>query len=789
MINIGGLALGISTCIFIMLFVADEYSYDRFHENAHRIARVVLKGKISDELITEFSTPTPVSKTLQDEFPEVELGVRLKNYGTPKISYGKTTLRTTRVAFVDPEFFQVFSLPLISGDLSTVLNQPNSVVITKETSRKYFGEENPVGKVLDFHDMGKRYKVSGVMEEVPTNSHFHFDLFATTLGLEDKMDYEWVQSNSYSYLLLQEGTELADLESKLPSIVEKYMGPQIQQALGMSYAEFNSNGNHVGLFLQPLTDIHLPSELTEQNDEIEQSGSIKTIYILSAVALFILVIACINFINLSTAIASQRSREVGVKKVLGGYKGQLILQFLTESTVITVFAMVLSILIVVVALPYFNALSGKTLLISSLLTPKILIFLALIGLAIGVLAGLYPALVLSSFKPISALKGKIYQRSNTQWVRGGLVILQFSISVILIIGTLIADLQMNFILNKDLGYNKDRLLVIRESWILGEKEIVFKQQLEADSRVASITRSGYVPSGSTNNSMYNIYPDANSDSFRRTHLYFVDDQYLETMGMELVAGRNFSNNQANDSSSTIINETAARIFGLGADAVGKVISMGTDLEGGKRDLKIIGVVKDFHFKTLYQSIAPLGMINVPNSGLIVRAHDAELSELIATMKELWSDFGTGEPFNYTVLAESYKETYRSETNLSGVLRVFTMLTIFVALIGLFGLVTFTVEQKVKEIGIRKVLGSSVSQIVSMLTMSFMKLIGVSFLVAFPLGLYLSRQWLQDFSYRIEVPWWVLGAAAILTVVMALITIGLKAVRAGMANPVEALRNE
>ena len=785
-INISGLALGIATCITIVLFVADEYSYDRYNQFSDRIYRVILKGKISDEVISEAVTPAPVAKTMQQEFPEVELGVRLKNSGTPRISVESNSFRNSRLAFVDPEFFQVFTLPMIQGDPNTVLQNPNTVVITKETAEKFFGTENPIGKSLEFEDLNEEYIVTGIMENVPGNSHFHFDLFATTFGLKDALDFEWIQSNGYSYILLREPNQVSELALKLPAMVEKYMGPQIQQALGLSYSDFELKGNHVGLFLQPLTDIYLRSDFTEQS-ELESRGSIKTLYILSGVAIFILLIACINFMNLSTSMATKRAREVGLKKVLGGGRSQLMTQYLLESTLVTLIAMGVAMLLVAITLPYFNILSGKTLQVTTLFDPKVLTYVFGFGLLVGLLAGVYPAFVLSSLRPISALKESILRLGSGQKVRAGLVVFQFAVSVILIISTLIADLQMSYILNKDLGFEKDHIMVLRDSWMLGDKEVIFKEQLEADTRVASITRSGYIPAGTTNSSMYNIYPDPNSDSFRRTSLYYVDDDYLETMGMQLIHGSNFSSDQDTDSSSTIINETAAKLFGLDKNPIGHVITMASN--NMKRDLKIIGVVKDFHFNSLYQPIEPLFMLNVPNSGLILRAGNRELSGLISHVETLWKQFNTGEPFSYTILDESYRNIYVAESNLRSVLRVFTFLSIFVALIGLFGLVSFSTEQRFKEIGIRKVLGSSATQIVTLLARNFVKLVSLSLLIAIPVSYYLVKQGLRDFAYRIDIPWWVFLVAALLTLILAFATVSLRSIKAALTNPVDALRNE
>jgi len=788
LINICGLAIGIATCFVIMLYVADELSYDRYHEKADQIFRVVLRGKLNGELIKEANTPTPVAQTLQQDYPEVLQSTRIRNFGTPQITYKRNTFRDSKLAFVDANFLQVFTLPLIKGDPATVLKEPRTIVITKEQALKYFGDENPIGKILDFKEWNQGYKVTGVIDKVPANSHFHFDVFASMEGLAEAKELNWVQSNYHSYLVLNKDYNYRDLELKLPQFVEKYMGPQLQEALGMSYTEFHEKGNEVGLFLQPLTDIHLHSDFTTVS-ELEPGGDIKSVYIFCVVALFILLIACINFINLTTAAATKRAKEVGVKKVLGSKRTQLISQFLTESFMVTIAAMLIALVLVALALPLFNGLSGKALVLGHFLTPQIVILLAAFAILVSILAGSYPAFILSNYKPVIALKSNFKNSANGKSVRSGLVVFQFVISAGLILATLIVDRQMSFIQNKDIGYTKDQLLVLRDSGLLGNSESAFKELLRQDSRIERITNSGYIPVGPTNINMRGIYPDQQSDAIRRTFIYEVDDQYIPTMGMELASGRNFSKTYGSDSSSTIINETAARIFGFANDALDKTLIVSTNNQGGRMEFKVIGVVKDFHFKTLHQSIEPLVMINYPSPGLIIKANTSEMAGLIASIEKMWKGFNVEEPFNYSLLDESFNQSYLSERNLGTIIRIFALLTIFVACLGLFGLVTFTVEQKFKEIGIRKVLGSSVSQIVSMLSKDFLKLVFISLLLAFPLSYYLMNKWLQDFAYRIEIHWWVFVAAGVVTLIIAFLTIGIKSLKAGMANPVDSLRNE
>ena len=781
-INVSGLAIGIATCLIIMLFVVDELSFDRYNKNADRMARVVLKGQLNGEVIKEAVTPAPVGPTLKEEFPEVEAVTRLRRMGLPKIRYGNVTFANSRFAFVDPNFFEVFTLPLIKGDPKTALKNPNTVVITQEQAVKFFGNEDPIGKIIEIKDGNTQYKVTGVIEKVPANSHFHFDLFASMEGLADAKENNWMASNYFNYVLFSGGTDFTTFESKLPAIVEKYMGPQVEQ-IGMTYQKFREGGNEIGLFIQPITDIHLHSDFATQS-ELEPGGDMKSVYIFGSVALFMLLIACINFMNLSTAAATKRSKEVGVKKVLGSRNGQLINQFLVESSISTALSLVLALGVVVVALPLFNQLSGKTLDVNFLFQTKVIVGLFVLGIVITLLAGSYPAFYLSSFKAIAALKNKINHNRGVG-IRSSLVVFQFVISACLIVAIIIVNQQMSFIQSKEIGYDRDQLLVLRDSYLLGTNESVFRNQIMNDSRVERVTMSGFVPAGPTDNNMTNVFPGDQKELIRRTLVYNIDDQYIPTMGMELVMGRNFSSVPEVDSAHVIINETAVRTLGLGNNPVGEILS----IDNGTRKLTIIGVVKDFHFKSLREIIAPLIMLNNPYGGLIIKTKTKEMSALLASLESEWQAFDTGEPFSYALLDELYNETYLTEQKMGTILEIFAMLTVLVACLGLFGLVTFTAEQRIKEIGIRKVLGASVVQIVSMLSKELLRLVVLSFIIAFPLGFYLMDKWLQDFAYRIDIQWWVFVLAGLVIVFIAFLTMSAKTIKSAWVNPVESLRSE
>ena len=495
----------------IMMFIADELSYDRYNEKADQIVRIVLKGKVNGEIIKEAVTAAPVASTLKNEFPEVLDATRLRRVGTPKITYKENTFKNP-VAFVDPNFFSVFTLPFIQGDPKTALLLPNSIVITKEQAFNYFGAEDPINKLLEFKDAKEQYKVTGVIEKVPTNSHFHFDLFASMEGLAHSKEDKWLESNYFTYVVLEKGTDLNQFEAKMPAIIKKYMGPQVAQ-LGMTFEKFQESGNEIGLFIQPLTDIHLFSDFAGAS-ELEAGGNINSIYIFGVVALFMLLIACINFMNLSTAGATKRSKEVGVKKVLGSQKNQLVHQFLVESFISTAVAMILGVLTVTVCLSLFNQLSGKELEATFLLKPKVMASLLALTIFIGLLAGSYPAFFLSSIKPITALKNKFSNGGKSKGIRSALVVFQFVISAILILAIIVVSQQMCYIQDKNIGYKRDHRIVLRESYLLGSNENAFKNQLLTDPRIESVTMSAFIPAGPTDNNMTSVWVGDNKEDFR-----------------------------------------------------------------------------------------------------------------------------------------------------------------------------------------------------------------------------------------------------------------------------------
>lgn len=782
--NITGLAIGISVCCIIALFVKDELSFDRYNDKADRIFRIVFKANINGGRINESTVMPPVAQTLKNEFPEVEEATRIRQYSTPKVVYGEKTFKEGQFAFVDANFFQVFTLPLINGDANNALAEPNTIVLSEDLARKYFGSEDPLGKVLTFANNNAAMTVTGVMKNIPAASHFHFDMLGSMTTLPEAKQNTWMASNFFTYLVLRKGHDYKKLEAKLPSMVEKYMGSQILQEMGMSLSQFRTKGNNLGFALQPLTSIHLYSNTTS---EFEPGGDARYIYIFCAIAVFMLLLACINFVNLSTAGAAKRAKEVGVRKVIGSGKWQLVKQFLLESICLSFLAVALSLLMMQLALPVFNSLSGKNLHLR--FNGFSVAALTALGVLVGIAAGGYPAFFLASFKPIVVLKSKAGAGAKSFGLRSALVVFQFFISVSLMVSTIVVYQQMKFIRNKKLGYDKAQLLVLPNSWALGKNETVFKEQLLGDPRIVAATVSSYRPAGPSDNNNALAYPEGKESQLMKTIEYGVDDQYIPTLGMQMAVGRNFSDALKTDSSAMIINETAAAAFGWGANAVGQKIVRENSVRGRNAVFTVIGVVKDFHFKSLHEPITPLLMVLQPQTGLILKIKTADVSGLLASLKQQWAAFNTDEPFTFSFMDDLYNKTYAAEQKTGQLLNIFALLTILVACLGLFGLATYTAEQRTKEIGIRKVLGASVTQVTGMLSKEFIRLVLLACVASFPLSYWAMYRWLQDFAYRVTIGWWVFGLAAVAALLIALFTVSFQAIKAAIANPVKSLRTD
>jgi putative ABC transport system permease protein len=787
-INILGLSVGIATCLLITLYVADELSYDKYNDKASRIYRVNVDLKFGGAEQKFAVAAAPLAFTMVKEYPQIENAVRFRGYGPSVIKKGDQNIKEDRIIFADSTLFFVFTLPMISGDPKTALTEPNAVVITKSMATKYFDKINPIGKVLRF-DNKNDYKVTGVIKDVPKNSHFNYDFFVSLSGSDESRNDIWPSFNFNTYFLLRKDVDPKLIIAKMQETTQKYMWPQVQQMMKVDAEEFKRSGNYVNLSLIPLTDIHLHSDRIA---ELSANIDIQIVYIFSLVAVFILLIACINFMNLSTARSANRAKEVGVRKVLGTQRSNLVSQFLTESVLMSLLSFIVATLIAFLLMPFFNQLASKQLSLSPVEHP--VLFPALMGLAVlvGLLAGSYPAFYLSAFKPIEVLKGKLQSGFKNSYLRSSLVVFQFAVSITLIIGTIIIYDQLMFIQNKKLGFNKEQVLIVKNAYVLANQSEVFKNEVSKFKEVQTASLSGYLPVPSSRSDQP-FFPEGEINTERAVSMQYwpIDHNYIKTLGMEIKNGRNFSKDFLTDSSGVLINESAAKLFGF-KDAVGKKITSFKDVNHpeDKSTYTILGVVRNFHFESLRQNIGALCMYLGPSTDAIAfRLNGENIAATVKNIEALWKKMAPSEPFTYSFLNEDFNRMYESEQRSGKIFISFAILAILIACLGLFGLATYAAEQRTKEIGIRKVLGATVGSIANMLSRDFLKLVIIAALLAFPLAWWAMHTWLQNFAYRIDISWWVFVIAGMIAILIALFTISFKAIKAALANPVKSLRTE
>jgi putative ABC transport system permease protein len=786
LINVFGLSVGLACCMLISAYLYQEITYDTYSVNSKQLYRVQLTDKSGPTAVEYPGVDMAVGPGIKNALPGVQAFTRLTRRGPVFVKYGPQQFKEEKIMMIDSNFLQLFSIPLLKGDTRTALVEPRTMVITKDFEKKYFGDAGGMGKMITIGS--DLVKVTGVIDKIPDNSHFHGDAFlslATWYPASAKQT--WSNVGDFTYLLLDKNADPHKLEAAFPQLVAKYVVPEIQHDMGVSVAEARKSINTFIFSLQPITDIHLH---TGAKFDLEPGGDIHYVYIFAALAIFVLLLACINFTNLSTAAATRRAKEIGVRKVLGSGKNSLVGQFLTESLLLTGLAMLLALGLVYIVLPYFNNISGKNIALAFFISPGAIAGeLGLIAL-VGILAGLYPAVFLSSFKIIPILKGTgVAQSSARSGLRSGLIVFQFAISTALIISTFVVYQQLNFMQNKKLGYDKDQVLVINDAYALGNNIGAFKQQLLNDSRVVNASKADNAPGYSDEGGTVIYSPDAGNGSHTEisTALYWIDPNYIPTLKMELVKGRNFYQAGAADSAAVIVNEAEVADLGFGnTDPIGKTI-----VRSGQRKYTIVGVVKDFNYTSAKQKIAPLMMIASNNSKgkVIARIKTTDVPRLISDIKTKWESFNPGGPFNYSFLDEQYASLYGAEARTGKIFTSFSVLAIIIACLGLFGLAAFMIRQRVKEIGIRKVLGASTGSITLLLSKEFLQLIAIAALIAYPVTWFAMHKWLQDFAYRISIQWWVFAAAGILALAVAAITISFQAVKAALANPVRSLRSE
>ena len=787
-INIFGLALGLASFILIVLYVSDELSYDCFHKNANRIYRIHSDIRFGGTDMSMAVSADPMGAALKKDYPQIEEFTRLyASEGSKLFKKGNTYITETRVTYADSTFFDVFTFPSLAGNTKTALNEPNTVVINETTAKKYFGSTaSAMGKMMECNDNGtKLYKVTAVIKDLPKNSHFIFDMFLSM----DNVDYafgSYLSHNFHTYLLLKPGADYKAVEKNFPQYVDKYVLPSAKAFMQIeSMKDFEKSGNRLSYSLMPLTNIHLHSA---RGVELGVNGAIQYVYIFGAVALFILLIACINFMNLSTARSASRAKEVGIRKVLGTEKKSLIQQFLAESILTSFIAMVLAVLCTWGSLGWFNTLAGKEFYMSELLQPKIVLFLLLIPIVVGLVAGSYPAFFLSAFKPISVLKGKINSGFAKSNLRSSLVVFQFFASILLITSTLIIYKQLNYIQSVKIGFNKEQVLIVDNTSMGTSTAEAFKNQVAKLSGVKEASFAGYLPvnNSSRSDNTWSTESVMNEKNGFNMQNWKVDYDYIPTLGMQMLKGRNFSREYGGDSTALIINEATAAL--IGGNPIGKKLYSSND--NGPLIYTIIGVVKNFNYESLRKNVSPL-CFRLGNNrwASAYRVETKDIKSLLAQVETNFKRLSPGMPFHYSFLDESFTAMYRDEQRVAKVAFSFSFLAILIACLGLFGLATYMAEQRTKEIGIRKVLGASVSGIIQMLSKDFIKLVLIACVFAIPLAWWVMNKWLQDFAYRINIGWWVFAAAGLIVLLIALLTVSSQAVKAALSNPVKSLRTE
>jgi putative ABC transport system permease protein len=784
-INLFGLTIGLACCMLILVYILNELSFDKYNSKADNIYRVTRNFRNPETGATTIDLCTvapPFAPLLQNDFKEIKKVTRLWENNTT-LRYQDKVFNEQRVFYADEHFPDVFDVTVLKGNATKALEDPYSVMLTEEMAKKYFGSEDPMNKMIK---MNNRFslKVTGIYKSLPANAHIHPGIMISFNTLKDTLIYgetrlrtNWGNNAFLTYLLMPGNFQPKSLETQFPAFLDRH----IQDGGKYKTSQWTS------LSLQKLTDIHLYSHT---DDEVEENGDIKRVYIFSAIALFILLIACINYMNLSTARSTLRAREIGVRKAVGALRKEIIIQFLAESVLISWMAMLLSLLLTWQAIPWLNKLTGQQLSMGILFNSGILATMFAIPFVVGIFSGLYPALFMSSFQPVKVLKGLFKAGGASISFRKVLVTAQFAISIILIISTAVVFQQLHYMQQKSLGFDRDHIVTLQYNRSLNDKFDAFRNDLTTNTNIKNAARSSRIPTGRLLDAMGTNINRGDSMVPVTADIKFVwtDREFISTYGVKVVAGRGFSKDFSTDSSGFVINEAAVKALGLKSneDAIGK------DIRYGNRTGKLIGVINDFHFESMHQKIVPLILFAPANSSyraISIKITGNNIAAALSQVEATWRKFLPDIPFEYNFLDENFSRLYESEQRQGTLFTVFACVAIFIACLGLFGLSAFAITQRIKEIGIRKVLGASTTNIVSLLSKDFLKLVIVAAVIAFPVAWYVMNQWLQDFAYRINIPWWVFILAGILAAGIALFTISFQAVKAAVANPVKNLRTE
>ena len=786
LLNVFGLAIGLTSFLFITLYVLNELSFDKFHKNYENIYRVKVLGRMAGSVLDQGITAAPMAKAITNDYPEVLTATRAIQMGDWLISFGETRYNEDGVLFADSNFFDVLDFKMVEGDPKTALVRPRSVVLTEEYARKYFGDKDPMGEKMSFEADTILYTVTGVVKNVPDNSHIKFDMLGSISSYPGMANHQfWLNHNFYTYFVVRDGTDKDVLQEKFQGMVEKYVGPQIQEFIGISMADFRNAGNDFKYVLEPLRDIHLRGA---PQYNLEPMGSPTTVYIFAVIAILILVIAIINYVNLATAKSANRAKEVGIRKVSGGNKTGLIVQFLGESLLIVTFAALIALFLVYALTPSFNNLLGNDLMISVFDNYKgIIAFIALI-IVVGIAAGFYPAFVLASFNPVEVLKGTLNPGSMSSKLRGLLVIIQFTISIVIIIGSIIVYNQLNFITMKDLGFNKENLVIIRRLDAFYQQMKPFRDRILQIPGVEKVGYSRAVPGGTYSYTAFfkDDDPEKNTYLLNQTQVSF---DFPQALGVELAEGRFFSTDYGTDSVSVLINEAAVKSLGL-TDPVGKYILQPAGPQKFNR-LQIIGIMKDFNIESLHKAITPVCFMVLREGGgdqfATVRLNGNNTEATLRAIESVWNDFTTKQPFQYDFFTGIWNNLYEAEMKTGKIFIIFSVLAILIACLGLIGLVTYITTKRTREIGIRKSYGASNLVVLRLLSREVVYLIIISSVIAYPLAYFASGYWLEGFADKIIISPFIYAGATLIGFIVGWLSISYQTFKAANYNPAQALR--
>ncbi len=786
--NISGLAIGLTSFLFITLYVIHELSYDRFHQNYENIYRLKVVGRMAGGELDQAVTAAPMAQAMINDYPEVLKATRVTRMGDWLIKYGENRFNEDGVLFADSSFFSVLDFKLLKGDPETALARPRSVVLTAEYAKKYFADQDPMGRQMSFENDTIIYTVTGVVQDVPDNSHIKFDILASMSSYPGQANNQfWISHNFYTYIVVKDGTDKDILEEKLQGMVTKYVGPQITQALGISIEDFLNAGNAFSYVMEPLKDLHLRGA-TQYG--LEPLGSESTVYIFAVIALLILIIAIINYVNLATARSATRAKEVGVRKVAGANRRGLVFQFLGESVLIVTVAALIAVILVSALMPSFNQLIGKELSAGILDNPTGILLLIVLVLLVGVSSGAYPAFVLASFNPIEVLKGTLNPGSMSKNMRGVLVVIQFTISIVIIIGSIIVYRQLNYVTKKDIGFNKENLIVIRRCDLFFRQREAFRDQLLQIPGVENVGFSRAVPGTTFNNNAFLLDDDPEKKTYliNQTQVSF---DFAQALGVELAAGRFFSREYGEDLTAILINEAAVRSLGL-TDPVGKYILQPQGPQQFQR-LKIIGVMKDFNIKSMHTPIEPVCFTVLGNFGgdqfATVRLSGNDVPETLKTIEQKWQTFTANQPFQYDFFTDLWNNLYSSEMKTGKIFILFSVLAIFIACLGLLGLITYITNKRTREIGIRKTYGASVQVVIRLLSREVVYLILISSLFAYPIAYFGSKYWLEGFASKVKVSPLIYIIATLAALAIGWLSIFYQTKKAAGYSPADALRLE